>query len=119
MKIYVTYPYGRRKSLTEEQCEANVQGAIGVARQLIKKGHIPFVPNLYHYVHKGWEETLNEDAWLTEILLPWIESCDALYYDLTVNKGSEGCRIERQVAHDLGKEIFYDMEDVPDEPPIV
>lgn len=78
MKIYVAGPYGRRNGLTEPECKHNVDKAIDVARALILRGHIPLVPHLYHYVHVGWEETLNEDGWWG-VCASWLEDCDALY----------------------------------------
>jgi len=109
MKIFVSHPYGRRNGLSQDEIEENVKKSIEIGRQLIAKGHIPFIPNLYHYVHSGWLDTPDEDMWL-QISLQWIEPCDAFYY----GGQSTGCDREYQEALSLGKIIYKDIDEVPE-----
>ena len=108
MKIYVAHPYGRRRNLPEYSIATNVGLSIRAGRELIKRGHIPFIPNLYHFVDKYWDESCSEERW-AEISASWIECCDALLYCAP----SEGCDKELQIAKELGKQIFYDLEEIP------
>lgn len=111
LRIYVAGPYGRKNGLSDEECEKNVQKAIEVARLLVRRGHIPFLPHLYHYLHVDWENTLEEDEWW-QMSATWIPFCEALFRIEGYSSGSDG---EVEVAQSLGKSIFYSMDDVPDE----
>lgn len=102
-KVYIASPYGRRQGASEEDCEVNVRIQIQAARLLIDWGYIPFIPNLYHYVHKGWASSPSEDIW-TKIVSSWILDCDAL---LRLGGESIGADIEEQIARNLGLPIFY------------
>ena len=108
MKIYVAHPYGRRKGISDASIESNVNRTIELSRKVIDKGHTPFIPNLYHYVDKGWSSTCGEEIWL-QISMQWIESCDAFFY----GGKSDGCDEELAEAQALGKIIYTDIDDVP------
>ncbi|HEC66646.1 MAG TPA: DUF1937 family protein [bacterium] len=112
MKIYIASEYGRRRGLSEEQCEANVHKALDAARKLILKGHIPFVPVLYHYISAGWVDSPEEDVW-TEMVSSWLPDCDAL---LQVHKPLDetyGVWIETEMAKTLRMPVFYNIGEVP------
>lgn len=55
MKIFVSHPYGRRKGISDTAIERNVKKTIELSRKIIAKGHTPFVPNLYHFVHSNFD----------------------------------------------------------------
>ncbi len=112
-KIYVTFPYGRRDGNGTTECEANVQRSIEIGREIIKRGHLPFLPNLFHYVHTGWLGSPDEDTWLVELLCPWIEVCDSLYYSSQTNSRSRGSKFELDIAKELGKKIYYSLDQIP------
>lgn len=111
--MYVAHSYGRRRGLSDEECEVNVQKSIEIGRQLILKGWNPFIPNLYHFVHKGWEDTLDEDKW-HEIVSTWIRFCDALFVGSTPAGFMSGVMAEIRIAAQLGLPIYYSLGDVPD-----
>jgi len=108
VKIYISHPYGRRRGLDGETLLENVYASIKIARQVVKRGHNPFVPNLYHFIHDGWEDSPSEDVWF-EMVSAWVSDCDALYY----GGDSEGCRIERQIAESYGLKIFNTVKEIP------
>lgn len=108
MKIFISHPYGRRKGISDTAIERNVKKTIELSRKIIAKGHTPLVANLYHFIHKGWKESPDEEIWL-QISMQWIESCDAFYY----GGESEGCNEELAEAQALGKIIYTDIDDVP------
>ena len=109
MRIYIASPYGRRAGASPDQCERNTQTAIEAARILIKKGHVPFVPHLFHYVHTRWNDSPNEDVWLA-ICLTWVPTCDAI---LRLPGESKGADIEVLKAWSYGKTIFRSIDEVP------
>jgi len=77
MRIYVAHTYGRRHGLSNNLCERNAYRSIEVGRELIKRGHNPFIPNLYHFVHTGWDFSPEEDFWL-RLVSDWLRFCDAV-----------------------------------------
>jgi len=95
--IYVATPYGRRNGNSVEKCERNVQAAAKVAAQLVRLGHTPFVPNLWHYVHLHAPEV--GEAWWMELCLDMLSRCDVL---LRVAGYSRGADEETQQAKRLG-----------------
>ncbi len=110
MKIYIAGPYGRRKGLSSLQCQANVDKAVEVARRLINLGYIPFVPHLYHYVHTGWQNSLNEDRWF-EACAAWLSDCQAIYMMKGWRDSLGACK-EWQLAQEMGLQVYYeDMTD--------
>jgi hypothetical protein len=108
LKIYIAGPYSAREA---EPRLANVLAAIDKALAILKKGHIPFVPHLTHFVDeralaKGirleWADYIRWD-------LEWLYECDALLY----TGHSPGAQLEREVAQILGKKIFEDISEIP------
>ncbi len=112
MKVYIAHTYGRRWGLTEEECELNTQKSIEFGRKVMLKGHNPFIPNLFHYVHKGWRDSPQEDVYF-RLVSDWIEDCDALL--VAEMPPWEGSGVEREVkiAEALGKKIYYNLEEIP------
>lgn len=111
MRIYIASPYGRRINLRHRTRENNVWQSIEAGRQLILKGHTPFLPLLYHFVHIDWNKTPNEDIW-HEICAAWLPYCQAL---LRLQGKSIGADDEVRRARALGLKIYNSLEDIPDE----
>ena len=112
MKIYIASEYGRRRGLSEEECEANVHKAFDAARDLILKGHTPFVPVLYHYISVGWPDSPEEDVW-TDIVSSWLPDCDALLQLHKPLDKTYGVWIETEMAKTLRMPVFYNIGEVP------
>lgn len=108
LKIYVAGPYTAE---TAEQRVKNVNAAIDAALQIYFKGHFPYVPHLTHFVDERANETDIVMRWEDYITwdLPWVSACDALLY----LKSSRGADLELRAAKDLGKQIFYSVEEIP------
>ncbi len=106
--IYIAAPYGRRRGLSEKECEQNVQRAILYARILITKGFIPIVPHLYHYIHAGWDASPGEDTWLS-LCKPLVSLSDAV---LRIAGESQGADDDVQVALLDGIPVFYSLEEL-------
>lgn len=108
LRVYIAGPYSAD---TAEEREQNVERAIDVGLQLIRKGHAPFIPHLTHYVdlraiHLGESLTWHDYiAWD----LSWLEVCDALLF----LGSSPGAELERDRAKALGKLIFRSVDEIP------
>lgn len=108
--IYCAGPYSG-DSL--EQIEENVKAATRIGIDLMRKGHYSMIPHLSHYTEllaQGddlggfpWETWMQQDF---DIL----KRCDAIYFI----GPSKGANMEKEMALDLGLEIYYSLSDVPE-----
>lgn len=107
LKIYIAAPYSAE---TEEERTRNVQVAIDAAFVLFHKGHFPYIPHLTHWVDKRVKETKVAMEWKDYMKWhkSWLETCDAFLY----LNGSKGADLELQIAKDLGKTIFYSIDEI-------
>lgn len=84
----------------------NTRNACLVGDELLKKGHIPFVPHLtfsWHLVSpKSWDEWLRIDAAI-------IPRCDAL---LRIPGASKGADIEVKLAERLNIPVYYSLDEI-------
>ena len=112
MKIYVAHTYGRQHSVTDEQCEKNAERSIEWGRRLIKMGHNPFIPNLFHYVHKGWWDSPEEKVYF-RLVSEWITDCDALFVAEMPPWEDSGVYKEIKIAKFCDMPVYYSIEDIP------
>jgi hypothetical protein len=100
MKIYVSGPYS--KHMVE-----GTRNAILAAEKLRKMGHLPFVPHLSLL----WDLICPSpyEEWI-EYDLEWLAHCDAI---LRLPGESPGADREVQFAIETGKEVFYNIEEIP------
>ena len=111
MLIYVAHTYGRRHGLSDSECEFNAYSSIAWGRKLIMKGHNPFIPNLYHFVHGGWDFSPDEDIWLP-LVSHWLRFCDALFVAEMPPWEGSGVQHEIDLAKSLNMPIFYSLEEI-------
>ena len=107
--IYVSGPYS---ALTREARWNNVLEAVKVGVEIRAKGHYPLIPHLYDdfdEVAKLMGYNLDWQSYI-DMDLAFLEKCDALYFI----GSSKGADIEREHAKELGLQIFYSLDDVPD-----
>lgn len=114
MKIYVAHTYGRRHGLSDEECEKNVQKSIHWGIKVLNKGHNPFIPNLYHYVHKQMGDySFDESVWLS-LVSSWLVDCEAIFVAEMPKWEGSGVMRELVMAQSLNKKVFYDIDEIPD-----
>jgi len=106
--VYLAHPYGRRRGLSEAEIEANAIKSIEIERELMLKNWNVFNPLLWHFVHKDWPLSPDETVW-GDLAMAWVDKCDALFYA----SSSEGTDREYYRARHLGKQIFFELDDVP------
>ena len=107
LKIYIAAPYSAE---TEEERRKNTEAVIDAALTLFQKGHFPYIPHLTHWVDKRAKEANVAMRWEDYISWhkPWLKTCDAFLY-LNSSKGAD---LELQAAKDLGKLIFYSIDEI-------
>jgi hypothetical protein len=111
MYIYVSGPYSAQSNEPNEKkqqiIDANITKAEGIALEIAKKGHFPFVP---HTMMRNWENMQKiERSRALDICKKWVEKCDALYF---IGE-SPGAEEERQVAISLQLPIYREVKDIP------
>ncbi len=109
LRIYVAGPYTASEP---DQAEKNAKNAIDAGIALLKKGHIPFIPHLTHYVEMRARENRIDVTWDDYMKWDsaWLDQCDALLY----LGSSRGADIELQRAKSAGKTVFDSIETVPE-----
>ena len=102
MKVYIAGPY------TIGDVAQNVRNAVEAGDQVLKLGHIPFIPHMAHFWHLlfpgPYEQWLQWD-------LSWLESCDAL---IRLPGQSPGADREVAAAKKIGMAIFDGVKDFAD-----
>ena len=104
-KIYVAGPY---TSDTARGTQLNVNKAIEVGCKLIKKGYVPYIPHLCHYIWLNPCGNFEYDTW-TKLGIEWLSICDCFY----MIAESPGANKELEFAQKLGIPIFTRLVDVP------
>jgi len=102
LKIYIAAPYSMGDT------ETNVQVAIHYGDCVARRGHIPFIPHLNHLWHEVYPHPWE---WWMNWCLEWLPDCDAV---LRVPGESKGADREVNLAQNLGMDVYYSMEDIPD-----
>lgn len=100
MKIFISCPY------TQGDPVLNVRDAVMTAEEVIRKGHVPFVPLLNHLWHLI---SPHEVEFWYEYDLHWLDSCDAI---LRLPGPSVGADKEIKYAFQQGKRIYYDLASI-------
>ena len=113
MRIYTAHNYGRRRGASVETLQRNVDSSIRLGLQLIKKGHNPFIPNLFHYVHLMANGSISEDTFF-KLVSEWVGFCEALLVGTPPFGLVSGVRDEIEIAQEKGLIIYYSIDDVPD-----
>ncbi len=112
MRIYIAHTYGRRHGLSDGLLERNALKSIGWGRKLIERGHNPFIPNLYHFVHRDWDFSPDEDFWL-QLVTDWLRFCDAVFVAEMPRWNNSGVQSEIDLAHHLNMPVYYSLEEIP------
>ena len=104
MRIYIAGPLS---ATFQRDMYKNAERAIDTGLKLIQMGHFPFIPHMTAFLPSPFGITSEE--WLAWGL-EWLRQCDAILY----LGPSPGADAELKLAQELGLEVFYRAEDVPD-----
>lgn len=105
-RIYIAGPYSAPNA---RQIQINVDFAIKIGCSMIRKGWVPFIPHLSHYIWLHPDGDFAYKIW-TNLDLEWLKVCDAFYYI----GSSPGVDVELKIAEEMGIPIYYKCVDVPD-----
>ena len=111
MKIYVAGPYtpvGNDVHDAARVASQNTRRAIRAGIEVIRKGHVPFIPHLTHYIHLETEDPLPVEFYY-EYDMVWLQSCDALLH-LGPSRGADR---ELEYAEKRGLKIFRSNDEIP------
>lgn len=97
MRVYVAGPY------TKGDVAVNVKNAIEAGTALLKAGHTPFIPHLFHFWHL--HEPQPYETW-TRMDLVWLEFCEAL---VRLPGESSGSDAEAAAAWSRGLPVYYGL----------
>lgn len=100
MRIYIAGPISAD---THDKMAWNVFKAIYIAKDIIKKGHFPFIPHLFWFLglDRSWQ-------WWIDFDDVWLRQCDALFY----MGPSPGADIELARAKERGLKIIYSLDEL-------
>ncbi len=105
-RIYVAGPYSADNP---RSTQLNVNKAISVGCELIKKGYAPFIPHLCYYICLHPAGNFEYETW-TKYGSVWLRQCEAFFY---IGQ-SPGADEEYKEAIEMGIPIYTDIKDVPD-----
>lgn len=111
LKIYVAGPYtptGADFHDAPRMAYHNTRRAILAGIEVIKRGHIPFIPHLTHFIHLESDEPLPAEFYY-EYDMVWLKCCDALLY-LGSSKGADR---ELEWAKRNGLRVFLSVSEIP------
>lgn len=117
LKIYIAGPYCPRNCdlhTAPVYAHRNVKKAIEIFWELVKKGHLPYIPHLTHFLQLEIPEDMtipSQEFWY-KFDLEWLKCCDAIFM-LEGWENSKGAKLELEIAKKLGLQVFYKLEDVP------
>jgi len=111
MKIYIAYRYSTPNNVID--ILGNIGKAIEAGIEVIKKGHIPFIPHLDCLV-AIWSKGSLPIEYYYKAGLEWLKVCDAmLVLDKNDIGNSKGVTVEYQNAQIWKKKIFYSIDEIP------
>ena len=112
MKSLIVYISGPYSATTREARWNNVLEAVKVGIEIRAKGHYPIIPHLYDEFDEVAKMMGHNFDWQSymDMDLAILERCDCLYF---IGE-SKGACIELERAKELGLQIFYSLEEVPE-----
>jgi nucleoside 2-deoxyribosyltransferase len=100
IKVYIASPY------TLGDVAVNVKRQLDCADELMNNGFLPFAPLYSHFQHMAHPRPYQD--WV-KFDLQWVEVCDCV---LRLSGESNGADGEVQYAKQLGKPVFYSMNEL-------
>lgn len=97
MRIYIAGPY------TAGQQAERVREAVLAGLEVLRSGHVPFIPHLYHFAHFLCPHPY--ETWMT-LDLAWLAACDGL---VRLPGESPGADREVERAKSLGMPVWFGL----------
>ena len=112
VKIYVAGPYTPATNDVHDAPRAayrNTRAAILAGLGIMKKGHVPFIPHLMHYVNLEADQVYPVEFYY-EYDTVWLKLCDAV---LRLPGKSEGAEREVKWAKENGLAVYHSVSTIP------
>ena len=100
MRVFIAGPYSHPDPVI------NTRNAILAGEEVIKRGHIPFVPHLNHFWHFLCSHDI--DFWY-EYDLEWLRVCDIILRLPGESAGADN-EVNRAIKH--GIRVIYDISEL-------
>jgi len=100
VKVYIASPY------TLGDVAVNVKMQLDKVNELMDLGYAPFAPLYSHFQHMAHPRPYED--WI-KIDLEWVRVCDCVLRIGGESKGADG---EVDLAINLGKPIYYNVDDL-------
>jgi len=104
MKIFIIGSYLKKNI---EGTKANIEKAISAGKEILKKGHLPFVPQP---MFAFWEKDIDMKL-IMKACFAWIKECDAVL-ELNLGKKGDGTWKALQHAKKFNKKIFRSLNEI-------
>ena len=104
MKIYVAGPYSAEAKTTMTK---NTNKAVGVGIELHKRGHIPYIPHMSHWIDKHPACNLTWKDYM-KWHLAFLRHCDGLFFIAE----SPGANKELKEAKKFGLKIYRSLDEI-------
>lgn len=98
MRVFISGPYSNGDQVI------NTRNAILAAEEVVKKGHVPFIPHLSLFWHAVSPHPV--DFWYVQDL-QWLKVCDVILRLPGLSKGADE---EVSYAMSLGKLVIHDID---------
>ena len=111
MKIYVAGPYTPDRCTLHDAARVahkNTLRAVRIGIDIMKKGHVPFIPHLTHFIHLETDDPL-PSSFYKRYDKAWLRYCDALFFI----GPSKGANEEKTWAKQHGLRIFQTLSEIP------
>jgi len=102
---------------TISEMKTNVLAGEKIYKELIKKGYSPILPHFSFYTWQKFKKDMNMtwQMWI-DLDKEYIKESDHFFYMVPEEYGeSKGAQIEFEMAKKLGKKIYLNLNEVPDE----
>ena len=111
MIIYVAGPISNGEVIGREGWLPNIKRACEEGAKIMKLGHTAIVPHLAYHLEEHAETEFDYETWMRADF-NLIEASDALYRMQGNSRGAD-----REVAHaqNLGKLVFFNLDEIPHE----
>ena len=112
MKIYVAGPLMNGHTAGPREAFANVKKAEEIYIALVAKGHSVYLPHFSYYAWIAANTDIPWERWMQNDY-DWVEASDALF---RIPGKSKGAEVEEAHALASDKKVFYNLNEVPEEP---
>ncbi len=112
--IYIAGPISNGNKLSARDIWRNVKNGEEIYMKLVEKGYNPICPHFSYYAWLDHDRDLKWQTWL-KMDENYVKGCPYMFYMKPSKYGaSKGAKHEFDIAKQLGKKIYTNINKVPD-----